>query len=111
MQVEFELDDFNHGDGELISEQITIMVDAEIDHDELWGFRCQTVAYDPYVVIARFSADLHILSPIANKEYARWLNDRYRLHDGFRQTINKKALNAYWSQKESAEIEAMEARG
>ena len=105
MNVQFELDGFVHGDGDLISVDISVEVTATIGAEEVWGFNCNTVTYDPYVEDVSFAVDLHIGSPEANLVYGRYLSAAYKHTSGFREEVNSLARCAYYEKEESEKVE------
>lgn len=110
-QITFELESVSIMDASAIIDvpaSVEITVDLELP--EIWGFSGQTIGYGrPYVLGVEFSASLGIGSQEANRAFEKHLAVLYESDEGFQKRVYELALEAYYSAKSEAEIDAYEA--
>lgn len=109
--ITISLEDVRVSDAsEIINIPCTVEITADIELPEIWGFRGQTIGYGkPYILGVEFSCCLGLGSPDANRAMEKYLLGEYETDQAFQDRIYALILDAYYSAKAEAEIDAYEA--
>lgn len=95
---------------EIINIPGSVEITADIELPEIWGFRGNTIGYGrPYILGVEFSCNMGIGSPEANRVFEKYLLGEYETDQKVQDKVNALILDAYYSAKAEAEIDAYEA--